>query len=441
MRPLFLLLTTLVLSHHALAGIQKDLNGKEGIQIQQQSYSLKVVQLLQQSASRDQQNINLQQTADLIIENHLIAGEALRQFGEDALLSTENRIGFPDEYLLEIQYTATLEYLFKSAIQAQTPKLDIGNYITQPFQCKNKMLIKSLALGKRQEFQLPDGELAIANQYSLIKFQFPQTPASNITLGDIYRQQNVQGRIALHNGDCNFLQAATQQYLGQLYLQNWVQQNSGLNSNEIEQLKTALRMRYIKDRYLAMLGIAQHAHDDSPYENALAKKITQQEIANYYQQHQDQFKRVTKARGRHIMVKNQALADKIYNELVAGLDFNKAIKKYTQAEDKNSATPGAVGWVYNSASTGWRDSLFLILPQAQINRPFKAPSGHEWEIIIVDSRIEEFQGAESEGVRYQVSHILARKKIAQEFAIMKKRLRTETSVSVNPVLMRLADNI
>ena len=209
-----------------------------------------------------------------------------------------------------------------------------------------------------------------------------------------------------------------------------------MSKSDIEQLKTALRMRYAKDRYLALLGIAPDVHDDNHYENAKAKTITQPEISRYYNQHRNEFKRVTQASGRHVLVKDQVLADRIYNELTAGLDFNQAIKKYSQSDDKNAATPGAIDWVYNTPSVSWRDSLFLILPLKQINRPIKAPAADEWEIIMVDKRIEEFQGADSEGVRYQVARILAHQKIAQEFYALKKRLHTETPIQVNPALMR-----
>lgn len=436
MHLFFCVIAMCVLSSPSLAGIQTDLKGDEGIRIQEQRYSVKIVQLLQQSAVRDQKKFNLRQTTELVIENQLIGNEAIRQFGEDELLHAENRVGFPDSYLLEMQYIATAEYLFKKEIQAQSPNLDIGKFITRPFTCEPQTVVKALSLGKRQEFQLPESELTHADALALIEFQFPNATQRKITLGDIYRQQNVQGRITLHNGDCNFLQSATKRRLGELYINDWVQRYSGLSSTDIEQLKTALRMRYAKDRYLALLGIAPDVHDDNHYENTKAKTITQAEIARYYNQHRDEFKRVTKASGRHIVVKDQALADRVYNELMAGLDFAQAIKKYSQSDDKNTATPGAIDWVYNTPSVSWRDSLFLILPLKQINRPIKAPAADEWEIIMVDKREEEFQGADSEGVRYQVSRILAHQKIAQEFSALQKRLHADTPIHVNPVLMR-----
>lgn len=432
-----LFIAALLFSTHVSAAVQQDLNGNDGVRILDQKYSLRVVQLLNQSALRDNKNFTLQQTTDLIIDNQLIANEAVHEFGEDALMQSENRVGFPDRYLLQMQYTSTVEYLFKGAMETQSPKVNVNKFITQPFTCESPRLVKLLTLGQRQEFQLPDSELFAADKFKLIGFQFPNTKPESINLGDIYRQQNVQGRIALHNGDCNMLRSATEHRLGELYIDYWMTTQSGLSGAEIQQLKMALRTRYIKDRYLEKLGIAQDAHDDSDYVIAKTKTITQEEISSYYNKHRDQFKRVTKVRGRHLLVNDQALADKIYNELVNGLDFNLAINRYSQAADKTSKTPGAVDWVYNNNKTiPWRDTLFLILPLKQINRPFKAPFSAEWEIVMVDKRVEEYQAADSEGVRYQVSQILARQAIAEEFRNKRKRLYADTLIHVNSVLAR-----
>lgn len=423
------------LSSFAFASIETNLQGTQGIDIQGQQYSLRIVELLHQSAARDQSNITLPQTAELIIENHLLANQAIQEFGEKALLQTDNRVGFPDRYLLEMQYLATAEYLYKNAISATLPKQGVSEFIKQSPACNPEQLTKLLSLGQHQEFQLTDAELTPADQFSVLSFQFPERPIEKITLGSIYRQQNVQGRISLHSGDCQFLKNATNRQLGELYVNYWMETHSGLSEIEIQQLQLALRMRYIKDQYLAKLGIAQDVHDDSDYVVAKSKTIRQSDIVEYYNAHRDQFKRVTKARGRHLRVTNQAAADKIYSELVAGLDFDEAIVRYSQDPDKNLSVPGSVDWVYNTNKTiPWRDTLFLIFPMQQINRPVKAPYSSEWEFILVDKREEEYQAANSEGVRYQVAQILARQKIAKELQVTRQRLYANNLVRVNPAL-------
>lgn len=428
-------ITILLLTNVAMAAVQQDLKGDEGVLIQGQQYSYKIIQLLHQSALRDQKDITPQKVSDLVIENHLLANEAIQKFGEAKLLQSENRVGFPAQYLLEMQYTATAEYLYKGSIQAQSPKVDISKFIAQPFTCESQQLVKLLSLGQRQEFQLPETELHTADKFKVIQFQFPQKKLASITLGAIYRQQNVQGRIGLHSGDCHFLQSAAERRLGELYISYWMTMHSGLSDAEIQQLKMALRMRYIKDRYLAELGIAPDEHDDSDYVTAKSKTITQDEISRYYKMHRDKFKRVTKARGRHLVVNDQTRADRVYNELNSGLDFNEAIKRYSQSADEKSQQPGTVDWVYNNNKlTPWRDTLFLIMPLKQINRPLKAPTSPEWEIVMVDERVEEYQAADSEGVRYQVSQILARQAIAEEWRNTQTRLYADNLVHVNPML-------
>lgn len=261
-----------------------------------------------------------------------------------------------------------------------------------------------------------------------------------MTLADIYRRQNVQGRIALHGGDSDFLAQQARQRLGLLYVDHWLERQSGLKPDTLRQIRRALRERALKDRYLAYLGLGADVHDDHDHLKHVAESVRPEEIRAYYRQHRDQFTRVAKARGHHIELPDEASAEQVYQSLRQGMAFSEAVRRYSINDDKNAADPGATGWVENIGDLPWRDTLLLILPEKQLSRPFKAPvegdreTAH-WEIVRVDERLETFQDEDSEGVRYQASRAIAERRIQRDYEQARLALYTQTPIAINRQLL------
>ncbi len=404
-----------------------------GVQIGQHAYSVETVELLHRAAQRDNTQWSISNTLSLLIDNQLLADLAVEQFGEATLLQSEARVGFPDREVIAQQFLATTMYLFQSRQQNDDSAASYALPVSQPawWACDRNTLIDRLALGTRQEFRLPDAALEKARNTPVLSATLAATHTVSITLAELYQQQNVQGRMALHNGDCAFLHTVAQSELSRRAWLYWLHHHSGVAPTTLKQLQHAIHTRYVKDQYFARLGIAADAHDDTAYLRDMAKTITAAEIAAYYAEHRDQFMRVTQARGRHIRVADEATADRLYTELANGLDFSLAMQRYSNAQNVDDVGADVIDWVINAPGVSWRDSLLLILPVNQPNRPLKVPQRDRWELIWVDERQQAPQEADSESVRYQVSAIVARQKVLTQLQTALVTRRQTTPIHVH----------
>ena len=88
---------------------------------------------------------------------------------------------------------------------------------------------------------------------------------------------------------------------------------------------------------------------------------------------------------------------------------------------------------------GWLEQLAFMQPEGQVSRPFRAPVGPNqaapWEIVLVERRVEAYQAADSEAVRYAARHALAREKAAAQLQALRERLLREARIEVNGKLL------
>lgn len=437
--PRILLALLLALATRAEARIDYTLDGSDALRINQTRYSSETLRTLHKAAQRDTPGMTLADAARLLIDNHLIADIATRQVPAARLLDADDRVGFPATVALEDQYTATGAAVFHRELEASIARLpgkSLESAILERPSWSPARLRAALDLGPRQEFQLDEAGLATAKTMTVLRYRFPGGTEQTLSLADIYRRQNVQGRIALHGGDVAYLTAQARQRLGLLYVDDWLRRESGLSASTLTQIRQALRECALKDRYLAYLGLAADVHDDNDYLKTVAAGIGPAEIRAYYRKHREQFTRVAKARGHHITLGDQASADRVYAELQRGLGFTEAVRRYSIAEDKNASDPGALGWVDNVNNAPWRDTLLLVLPLNEISRPIKAPgTTPRWEIVKVDERREDYQDENSEGVRYQASRALAEARIARDFHTAKQDAFAHAEIALNRALI------
>ncbi|MBI2380261.1 MAG: peptidyl-prolyl cis-trans isomerase [Gammaproteobacteria bacterium] len=430
---------TLILSGTTQAAVDYTLSGEEALRIGDAAYAAETLRLLQRAAIRERPEFSLVDTARLVIDNHLLAGHALGEVPEAELLGADDRVGFPGAVFLEEQLIATVQSLFPAELEAAAKALPEGGLdglITEHPAWTPARLRERLSLGKRQEFRLEPAELARLEAEPVLVYRFLDSTETPLSLAELYRRQNVQGRIRLHEGDVDFLAQQARARLGGLFVRHWLERRSGLPARVRAELERTLWERHLKDRYLAHIGLQADVHDDNAHLRAVAATIPPAAIRAYYLAHREEFKRVARARGRHIQLTDQAQAERAHAELQAGLDFDAAVRRHSQAEDKDAKTPGALGWVVNDGQAlSWRDTLLLVLPVGQVSRPLKAPGQGGWEIVRVDERIDDYQAADSEGVRYLASQILARRAVAERFHHRHASLLAGARLSLNPAVL------
>ncbi len=104
-------------------------------------------------------------------------------------------------------------------------------------------------------------------------------------------------------------------------------------------------------------------------------KVTDAEAKAYYEKHKDEFTTPKEVRARHILVKTQEQAEKIYQELKKGADFAQLAKKYSM--DKASAQKGGELGFFTKGDMvkPFSDAAFALKP-GEISKPVKTPFGY-----------------------------------------------------------------
>lgn len=106
--------------------------------------------------------------------------------------------------------------------------------------------------------------------------------------------------------------------------------------------------------------------------------VTDQEMQDYYEKNKDQFKEPEQVKVSHILVKTEDEAKKIREEIVGGLDFAEAAKKYsTEAATKRKG--GDLGFVQKGVMAAEFDQAAFALDVGQVSQPVKTQFG--WHLI------------------------------------------------------------
>jgi foldase protein PrsA len=116
---------------------------------------------------------------------------------------------------------------------------------------------------------------------------------------------------------------------------------------------------------------------------ALFKKVTDEvkisdaDVHKYYVEHPEQYQQPESREVRHILVKQKALADRLYGELKSGGDFAKLAKK--NSLDTVSAAQGGKYNAIKGQSVAPFDKVAFELKTDAISKPVKTQYG--WHVI------------------------------------------------------------
>jgi parvulin-like peptidyl-prolyl isomerase len=287
----------------------------------------------------------------------------------------------------------------------------------------------------RLEYTLGAGQLARAQEIVVLRYQLPQGPAGIITLADVYRRQNVQGRVALFARQSAHLQQEARLALAALYVQHWSTQRFGAAT--VADLRRVLDEQDVVQALQQLYGIGNDIDAGSPVVKQLAAQVSGAEIEHYYRQHREEFRRIEKVKARHIRLQDERTAQTVAGQLSGGAEFGALARRYSSAAD--SQTGGELGWLQHSGTPDWLAQLAFAQAEGQPSRPIRSPVGPNetavWEIVLVDERVEGYQDPASETVRYVASNAVAREKAAAQLTALRQRLLGAARIDVNRGLL------
>jgi len=140
------------------------------------------------------------------------------------------------------------------------------------------------------------------------------------------------------------------------------------------------RLGYIQDEYLARELFRRRMEQMPP--------VTEEELSAYYKTHMKEFTPPEEIKARHILVKTEAEANKIMEQIKAGQDFEALAKKFSI--DPAGARGGKLelqdgrDWLpKGSFEKSFEVALFKI-PKGQVGGPVKTQFG--WHILKAEDR-------------------------------------------------------
>mgnify|MGYP000544724688 CR=1 FL=1 len=400
------------------------------------------VDLIYKSVSQGKRPMRYGDLVNGLIENRLLAEYAEEAIGVEALMSTSS-VGFPIETYLDDQYVGLIQNSFHETLSTYI-KENIGEspeaITTFNFKNTKESLQKTLDLGKSMEYQLNDAHIAEAKKLVVALYKIPNEKEQSITLYELYKRQNVQGRIKFHQLDHDYISSQIIQLVSSKTVSWWAEKHSGLSLTEIEALKRFITDKHYKMRVIKHHGMSNDIHDDNPVLDKEFKNVTQAEISQYYEKNKEKFKRIEYVEARHIRLANQDDAIKVQAALEGGLDFSGAAAKYSIAESKKYSPAGSLGRITaEKGGSNWAKSAVFALPEGKASRPIRSPQADGktvyWEIFLVDKRKENYFDEKSETVRYLAGKDVAREHLEQRFLETRKKLFENADVKLNPALI------
>lgn len=394
------------------------------------------VEVFVHHARMQKPEVGYRQVLDGLIENRLFATRADAAHGHD---EGSGRVTYSDEVQIENELFRVLRRVYAEEIQGalkQMKAADPSALFVAPMQPDVDVLAPMLELQPGLYTEMSEDQYQAASQLVLAQVRLADGSERDMTLADIYRRQNIQLKVQLHQMNLDFLQQAAEQSAATLFVINWFETQSGLAPAEVDAVKRMVEDKVRKDEALHALGMMQDIHDDNPQLRELAEQVTAQEIEAFYNANRDAFQRVERVRARHIRLASQEQADNVYRQLRDGLGFAEAIQQYSVADDKQAAVPGDLGWIdRDDRHTHWLRSLAFVQPLQQPSAPFRSPgaAGEEvvWEIVYLDEKVMGYQPLDSEGVRYEASRAIAREKLVQRVDEQREALWRAADICYN----------
>jgi peptidyl-prolyl cis-trans isomerase C len=121
---------------------------------------------------------------------------------------------------------------------------------------------------------------------------------------------------------------------------------------------------------------------------AKSPQVSEDDLQAFYKSHINEFKPPEEIKARHIVVKTEAQANKVLDELKTGQDFAELAKKYSidpaAANGGKLVLPDGREWLpKGSFEKSFEFTLFKI-PKGEVGGPVKTQFG--WHILKVDDR-------------------------------------------------------
>lgn len=374
---------------------------------------------------------------DDLIADRLHAAWARSRFTMDELYPA-TRVGFTREAAIDEKLVGLLRSMYGKELEAAVralPGANLNGLIVETGRLDADTLDRLFGKAGRMqlEYRLDAEQEVHAASTPLLRYTLGGR-AGTLTVLDVMRRQNVQGRMEFFNRNVDFMQQQARAALAGLFVRDWAARRFGERS--MADLRRALADQDDVHAARDLYGLSSHSHTESRVQAALANQVTQAEVNAYYRAHKEEFRRVERVKARHIRVAEEAKATRIVADAKAGKDFAQLARRFSVAPDAGKG--GDLGWVHQTSNPDWLASLVLLQPEGQVSSPFRAAVDGDqeatWEVLLVEKRVEGYHPPESETVRYLARRAIAHDKARAEFAAARSQALRKAAIDINPKL-------
>lgn len=370
-----------------------------------------------------------------LIDDALLAQNAEAQLGE-AAWGAENPVGFPLEVKLEDQRSSLAGMLLPERLETWTREMFHGPAADalEPVVRDSGRLQDLFRADSSLQAAPSDMALEALEQVPVAHFRWSDTEVQTLFASELWRRSNVQGKRALGQGELAVYDQAIGRWAQGLVINRWLTSDRSLTSTQ-----TAFIRRYPEIQWLAAqarrrLGVLEIMHEPNPVLAERARNIPAGEVARYYRENRDEFRRIDRARGQRLFIADEQTALQAYDALDAGADFQTVARDLGLPDDVDVVAE-------HRPDASWADALFFTLPVDRLSGPVRrptvgvnaagSPDEPGWIIVKVTGRDESYLPVTDEAVRYQAGYAVARAALRREYSEKIEVLRKQIPLCVN----------
>ncbi|UTW05966.1 peptidyl-prolyl cis-trans isomerase [Pseudomonas benzenivorans] len=400
-----------------LAGICLSAQAAQDLHIDGERLPGKSIALLEQALTRVKFNTDPAQLRAGLVENRLLARDV------EAELQPRYRTDL--EALVEVEAANLVEQ-----VHGRRFEHDVRPFLRQ-LQPLSAERLRGVLASQQQgvvldSLQLSPAQQAEAREVQLIAWQFPGQAERRLDLLALYQGDNVQGRVELQQGNLAYLAEQVRQHVLRDYL--WYQlAEQGFDAAERQGLRLLVRDKLVRHQYLHQIGLHGDFHHETDSLKQLARQVSDADAEAYYRRHLAQYRNVAQVQAAHIRLADQASADRVHAELVAGLDFDEAVRRYSLADDKGRTPPGDLGLIRpQDGDLDFLRKTALLQKAGTFSQPMLIDGA--FEIVQVRQREDRQLPLSDPSVRYEVNQAVAKEQLASQLQARLQALRANSKV-------------
>ncbi|MDK2596300.1 peptidylprolyl isomerase [Pseudoalteromonas obscura] len=237
-----------------------------------------------------------------------------------------------------------------------------------------------------------------------------------LTLDDILASQSMQGRFSLHEGDTRQLNKDVEDFVSFHQLKNKAAPLLAKQKLSLTRLNLLALGELLRPSIQAYLGVKSQLHGErSDYVDNIRSHVSDQEIAQFYATHKNEFKYLQHISAFAAIFENQKDAIAIYDNANKNKIQQMFLKRGLRNHFSTSDNTQQLVQISRHHPEKWLAQVAFNNQLEELSRPIRTPQG-QWVLIYTDKPSYAYHAKNSETVRYRALQHITRRKAKTAYA-------------------------